>query len=89
MAFQYFPLAEQEILYQNSKSNTHAFPYPVSKLINNPFIDQLVVTDYPHLSYSHYGERPDAIPVSSFLPCLFPHAHEFCDVGRPPSAPRK
>ena len=89
MAFQYFPLEEKDILYRNSKSNPHAFPYPVLSLINHPFADQLVVTKYPHLSYSKYEERPDVIPVSSFLPSLQPHAHEFCDVFRPPSAPRK
>ena len=89
MPFQYFPLEEQEILYRNSKHCPHVFPYPILSLISPLFADQLVVTKYPHLSYSKNEERPDLIPVSSFLPCLRPHAHEFCDVDRPLSAPRK
>ena len=89
MAFQFFSLAEQDILYRNSNHNPHVFPYPVLSLINHLFADQLVVTKHPHLSYSKFGERPDVIPVSSFLPCLYPHTHEFCAAGRPPSAPKK
>ena len=70
---QYWPLEEQETLYRNSKTCCLSFfvPIPLS-LVPSP--DQLVVTQFPHRSYSE-TTCPYPIPVNDYFDAVLPNAN--------------
>ena len=67
---------------------TPAFAYPALNLPDTLDTDQLVVTKYPHLSYSQYGERPDVIPASSLFHAFLLAPNSARPVCRHPSVPK-
>ena len=66
---QYWPLEEQEKLYRNSESLSKFFSLLLTQAWSLSLSsDQLVITKYPHLSYSnHATTQPDHIPVLDYL----------------------
>ena len=71
---QYWPLAEQETLYRNSKSLSQFFLLLLTlawTLLCFLCSDQLVITQFPHNLDCNWGAAPSPIPVQYSLNDVF------------------